>query len=75
MRADDAEAGLAGAHYVVVVFEETQFELFIERAELATGSTLRGPLVITQFDATTLVPPGSRVAVDASGDLLIEVDA
>jgi N-methylhydantoinase A len=48
---------------------------FIERAELATGSTLRGPLVITQFDATTLVPPGSRVAVDASGDLLIEVDA
>ena len=47
----------------------------VERGALAPGAVLTGPLVVTQFDATTLVPPGSRLSVDASGSLLIEVDA
>ena len=47
---------------------------FLERGALAPGDSLKGPLIITQFDATTLVPPGSRLCVDASGSLLIEVD-
>ena len=34
---------------------------FIERSALAPGAVLEGPLVVTQFDATTLVPPGSRL--------------
>ena len=48
---------------------------FIDRSALAPGTTLAGPLVVTQFDATTLVPPGSRLTVAESGSLLIEVDA
>ena len=48
---------------------------FIDRSALAPGTTLAGPLVVTQFDATTLVPPGSRLSVAESGSLLIEVDA
>jgi N-methylhydantoinase A len=48
---------------------------FIDRRALAPGTALEGPLVVTQFDATTLVPPGSRLSVAESGSLLIEVDA
>jgi N-methylhydantoinase A len=48
---------------------------FIDRSALAPGTRLAGPLVVTQFDATTLVPPGSRLSVAESGSLLIEVDA
>ena len=47
---------------------------FIAREALAPGAVLEGPLVVTQFDATTLVPPGSRLAVEPSGGLLIEVE-
>jgi len=46
---------------------------FIDRAALTPGTALEGPLVITQFDATTLVPPGSRLSVAECG-LQIEVD-
>jgi len=48
---------------------------FVARPSLAPGMVLSGPLVVTQFDATTLVPPGSRLSVGESGSLLIEVDA
>ena len=47
---------------------------FIDRATLPPGEVLEGPLVVTQFDATTLVPPGNRLTVLESGSLLIEVD-
>ena len=47
---------------------------FVERSALAPGTALEGPLVVTQFDATTLVPPGSRLSVEDCGSLLIEVD-
>jgi N-methylhydantoinase A len=47
---------------------------FVERSTLAPCDSLKGPLIVTQFDATTLVPPGSRLCVDTSGSLLIEVD-
>jgi N-methylhydantoinase A len=47
---------------------------FIDRAALTPGTALEGPLVITQFDATTLVPPGSRLSVAECGSLQIEVD-
>jgi N-methylhydantoinase A len=47
---------------------------FVERDALPQGTMLEGPVVVTQFDATTLVPPGSRLSVEASGSLLIEVD-
>jgi N-methylhydantoinase A len=48
---------------------------FIDRAALVPGTAREGPLVITQFDATTLVPPGSRLSVAEDGSLQIEVDA
>jgi N-methylhydantoinase A len=47
---------------------------FLDRGVLVPGTALQGPLVITQFDATTLLPPGSRLMVAECGGLQIEVD-
>ena len=48
---------------------------FIDRARARRRERhCEGPLVVTQFDATTLVPPGSRLSVGERGSLLIEVD-
>jgi N-methylhydantoinase A len=42
-----------------------------ERASLAAGVRLAGPAIVTQLDATALVPPGWAVEVDRSGALLL----
>jgi len=42
-----------------------------ERERLPVGSRLSGPLVLTQVDTTTWVPPGWDVEVDALGNLLM----
>lgn len=45
-----------------------------QRTTLPEGAELQGPAIITQFDATTLVPPGARLVVDAVHNLIIELD-
>ena len=42
---------------------------FIDRRSLATDSHIEGPAVIVEKTSTTLVPPGWRLALDASGNL------
>ncbi|HSA80195.1 MAG TPA: hydantoinase/oxoprolinase family protein, partial [Geminicoccaceae bacterium] len=44
-----------------------------ERAALQPGQRLRGPAVIEQLDATTLLFPGDVTTVDAAANLLIEL--
>ena len=44
-----------------------------QRAELAPGHIIRGPAVIEQLDATTLVFPDDTATVDAALNLFIEV--
>ncbi len=41
------------------------------RAALTVGTTLDGPAVITQSDATTFIPQGWRAAVGAAGNLVV----
>jgi N-methylhydantoinase A len=41
------------------------------RDRLAAGTQLDGPLVLTQADSTTWVPPGWQVSVDTLGNLLM----
>ncbi|MGE0221831.1 MAG: hydantoinase/oxoprolinase family protein [Acetobacteraceae bacterium] len=43
-----------------------------ERAALAVGATLAGPAVIDEMSATTVVPAGWSVRVDAHGNLILE---
>jgi N-methylhydantoinase A len=60
----------------VVHFADGPLETPIhDRATLAAGATLAGPLIVTQLDATTLVPPGWTLAVHASGSLLLRCQA
>ena len=42
-----------------------------DRAALPAGRRLRGPLVITELSATTVVPPGWSAMVTRHGDVLI----
>jgi len=48
--------------------------MVLQRAALATGAAFKGPAIVEQFDATTLVPPGWRAGVDRNGSLLLERD-
>ncbi len=43
-----------------------------DRVTLAAGTRMRGPLIVTEYSATTYVPPGHRLSVDRLANLLIE---
>jgi len=42
------------------------------REALRAGNVVRGPAIISEYSATTLVPPGWRARVDAFGNLILE---
>ena len=42
-----------------------------DRATLAAGERIAGPAIVTQLDATTLLPPDWSIEVHASGTLLL----
>ena len=42
------------------------------RAALRSAGTLEGPLVIEEYDATTLVPPGWRAQIDADLNIVFD---
>lgn len=44
------------------------------RDTLPVGTVLQGPVIIAQFDATTVVPPNSVVTVDEALNLILEID-
>ncbi|MFN4087992.1 MAG: hydantoinase/oxoprolinase family protein [Alphaproteobacteria bacterium] len=45
------------------------------REALARGTSLPGPAIVEQMDATTVVVPGALFRIDAFGNLIIEVGA
>jgi N-methylhydantoinase A len=45
----------------------------IPRSSLQQGRRYRGPAIITEYSATTVVPPGLSYQKDRAGNLLIEV--
>lgn len=44
-----------------------------ERGDLTSEQSLRGPAVITEYSATTVIPPGKRFQVDQAGNLVITI--
>jgi N-methylhydantoinase A len=44
-----------------------------ERSSLATGQSLKGAAVITEYSATTVIPPGKKFRVDRAENLLIAI--
>ncbi len=55
-------------------FEETGYvpTPVYAREELAEGVSLKGPVLITQFDSTTVVPPAWTVRVDAAMNMIMD---
>jgi N-methylhydantoinase A len=45
----------------------------INRNDL-TEQSLAGPLIVEEYDATTVVPPGAVVRLDAAGNIVIDLD-
>ena len=45
----------------------------LPRAALAARKRYRGPAIITEYSATTVVPPGLSFEADKAGNLLVEV--
>jgi N-methylhydantoinase A len=45
--------------------------LIYERDRLPPGARLRGPAIVEQFDATTVIPPSWHAAVDGFGTLVL----
>ncbi len=44
-----------------------------ERGDLVPGRSMRGPAVIAEYSATTVIPPGRRFWVDGSENLVIKI--
>jgi len=44
-----------------------------DREGLSVRKTYRGPAVVTEYSATTVVPPGKRFRIDETSNLIIQV--
>ncbi|HEU5264246.1 MAG TPA: hydantoinase/oxoprolinase family protein, partial [Gaiellaceae bacterium] len=49
--------------------------LYYDREALRAGNRLAGPAIVTQYDSTTVIPPGIEASVDRFGNIIIEVGA
>jgi N-methylhydantoinase A/oxoprolinase/acetone carboxylase beta subunit len=47
---------------------------FYARDALLAGNRIEGPAVISQYDSTTVVPPGLTSEIDAFGNIVIWID-
>jgi N-methylhydantoinase A len=64
-KADSAEAG-------TVIFTGKKTRTAIrDREQLRAGKNNRGPAIVTEYSATTVVPPGKRFQSDRAGNLVI----
>ena len=58
--------------FVEMYFERQKTRAAVyRREELQSGAHLRIPCAVTEYSATTLVPPGTKAEVDSFGNLLI----
>ena len=46
---------------------------YYERAALKAGNRLEGPAIVTQYDSTTVIPPGLTAHVDRFGNIVIAI--
>ena len=48
---------------------------YYDRERLLARNRLEGPAIVTQYDSTTVIPPGIGAHVDRYGNIIIEVGA
>jgi len=83
-RTDKAQLGMVGADPAAgaprtsreVWWDETlgwETTPVWDRAAIAPGMTITGPVVVEQLDTTALIPPGAVATADAAGNLIIDL--
>jgi len=73
-RARKGSARVAPVERPTVFFHDKRVTTPVyERAGLLPGRAMRGPAVITEYSATTVIPPGKKFWVDASENLVIKI--
>jgi N-methylhydantoinase A len=71
-----AKPGRGSPNSAAVFFSGKKFTAAIySRDTLPAGRKYSGPAVITEYSATTVVPPGMRFSRERSGNLIIEIGA
>lgn len=65
------EAAHAATRAAVYFGTKSVSTRILRRETLDAGYTASGPLILTEYTATTVVPPGWKLTVDRSGALLI----
>jgi N-methylhydantoinase A len=62
------------ADFQIVAFDGKRLKTAIlDRDSLTTRKLYSGPAVITEYSATTIVPPGTRFSLDRAGNMVIAV--
>ncbi len=68
----DADASEARVAQKQVVFDSTTHETdFYRREALCPGNQIEGPAIVTEFSATTVIPPNFSASVDAYRNLIL----
>jgi N-methylhydantoinase A len=68
-----AKRGRISSPRVPVLFNGKKLPTNIySRAELQPGKTYPGPAIVTEYSATTIIPPGTRFQRDTAGNLVID---
>ena len=71
-RAQEDTAAAAGEERTEIHFDGQALAARLVRGDPAPGSDLRGPAIVALAQATLLIPPGWRGAVDAHGTIVME---
>jgi N-methylhydantoinase A len=57
-----------------VVFENREMpSLIIDREKLLAGNVIEGPAIVTEYSATTVIPPWARAGVDEYANLIMQI--
>jgi len=68
------ELGGKALHKAPVIFGGKKVAAAVHAREgLRPGQKFRGPAIVTEYSATTVVPPGKRFWIDRAGNLVSEV--
>ena len=70
LAAQASELAIKGRRTIALAGTTAEATLY-ERDRVDVGATIEGPAIVEQFDATTLIPPGWRAAVDGFRNLVL----
>ncbi len=69
-----AKPGLSSSLKAPVLFEGKKFATEIHsRDALKPGKAYSGPAIITEYSATTVIPPGKRFHIDRAANLIVTI--